>query len=256
MTKIVGILNVTDDSFSEVEHTSSPKSALLKFENLLQSGADYVDIGAESTSYGATPLTHEQEWSRLEPVLKVISQKNKVSIDTYHPETAAKAIDMGYSFINDVTGGKSDKMLQTISKNEHVDYVMMHNIKVPADRDFRIKDISEIYDWGKINIKRALDFGIKKEKIIFDPGLGFTTNPKEAFEIIKSPEKLKELGVKTYIGHSRKSIFEDITKLPPSQRDIETTICSLHMLNKVDYLRVHNVEMHVRAIKTFSMLNA
>jgi len=253
MTKIVGILNITPDSFSNDGLQSSPSSAIMRVNELFEWGADIIDIGAESTAYNATLLTHEQEWSRLECVLKNIPTKN-ISIDTYHHNTAKKCIGLGVDMINDVTGGKDDKMLELIAKNPHVKYIIMHNIKIPADRNFRIKSVSEIYDWAKANIQRCLDFGINKEQLIFDPGLGFTTYPKEAFEVIKNCQDLRALGVPSYIGHSRKSCFENVTNLAPEQRDLETTIASVYMYNKVDYLRVHNVEMHKRAFIVWSQL--
>lgn len=251
MTKIVGILNVTSNSFSEKKHYNTTDLALQRYHELIKEGADYVDIGAEATSYGAIPLTWEEEWKSLESLLNQIENKDSVSIDTYHPQTAKKAIELGYSFINDVAGGKMEGMLDLIGSNKHVKYVLMHNLVIPADRNFRIKNVEEMYTWAKANIKKCLDAGIEEERLIFDPGLGFTTFPKEGFEIIKNCEKLKELGVASYIGHSRKSIFEDMTSLPPSERDIETVICSIYMKGKVDYLRVHNVQMHKRAFKAW-----
>lgn len=255
MTKIVGILNITPNSFSNDGLENDSKTISERVNKLFEDGADIIDIGAESTAYGAIPLTAKQEWDRLEEPLKNISPNN-VSLDTYHYQTATKAIDLGVDMINDVSGGRDDKMLKLIAKNPHVKYVIMHNIKIPADRNFRIKDISEISDWADKNIKRCLDFGINKEQLVFDPGIGFTTHPKESFEVIKNCSSLRDLGIPSYIGHSRKSCFENITNLPPEQRDIETTIASVYMFGKVDYLRVHNVQMHKRAFNVWSQLTS
>ncbi|MFI4983642.1 MAG: dihydropteroate synthase [Rickettsiales bacterium] len=254
MTKLVGILNITPNSFSDSGQNYSPSDALAKINQLFTQGADYVDIGAEATSYGAQLLTHEQEWARLEPILTQI-KPDRISIDTYHPQTAAKAIAMGFTFINDVAGGKTE-MLKVIAAHTHVKYVLMHSLVVPADRNIRVKNISEVYSWAEANIERCLSMGIKPHQIIFDPGLGFTTHPEQSLQIIKSCTELKKFGVATYIGHSRKTVFETLTSLPPSERDIETLAASLYMFGKVDYLRVHNVEMHARAFKVWDRLMA
>lgn len=254
MTKLVGILNITPNSFSDGGSSLIPTNATNKINHLFNQGADYVDIGAEATSYGVQLLTHEQEWERLHPVLSNINSNN-ISIDTYHPQTAAKAIELGFAFINDVSGG-SDEMFAIIAKNPHVKYVLMHSLVLPANRDVRVTSIKEIYEWAERNIEKCLSAGISLEQIIFDPGLGFTTHPEQSLEIIKTCSTLKKFGVQTYIGHSRKTVFETLTTLPPHERDIETLTASLFMYGKVDYLRVHNVEIHARAFKVWDRLVA
>lgn len=255
MTKIVGILNFTPNSFSQDGILGNTLVALKYLEKLFADGADMVDIGAEATSYGAKPLTPDEEWERLEPLLLEAPKKN-ISIDSYHYKTISRAIDLGYSFMNDVSGGKDDRILKLIAANQHVKYVLMHCLVLPANRDVRIKEVADIYSWAKINIDRCLALGIKKEQLIFDPGLGFTTYPKQSLEVIKNCELLKQFGVETYIGHSRKTVFEEITPLPPAERDLETVAASLYMYGKVDYIRVHNVEMHRRAFNVWSHLAA
>ncbi len=255
MTKIVGILNFTPNSFSQDGILGDTTSALKYLEKLFLDGADMVDIGAEATSYGAKLLTADEEWERLQPLLLKAPREN-ISIDSYHYETIRKSIDLGYNFINDVSGGKDERILKLISANPHVKYVLMHCLALPANRDIRIKEVSDIYSWAKINIERCLEFGIKRDQLIFDPGLGFTTYPKQSLEVIKNCELLKRFGVETYIGHSRKTVFEEITPLPPAERDLETVAASLYMYGKVDYIRVHNVEMHRRAFNVWSNLAA
>ncbi len=255
MTKIVGILNFTPNSFSQDGKLGDVTAAIKYIEKLFTDGADIVDIGAEATSYGAKPLTSNEEWERLQPLL-LKAPREKVSIDSYHYETIRKAIDLGYNFINDVSGGKDERILKLIAANPHVKYVLMHCLVLPANRDVRIKEVSEVYSWAKTNIERCLEFGINREQLVFDPGLGFTTHPKQSLEIIKNCELLKRFGVETYIGHSRKTVFEEITPLPPAERDLETVAASLYMYDKVDYIRVHNVEMHRRAFNVWSNLVA
>ncbi len=182
--------------------------------------------------------------------------RKNISIDSYHYETISRAVDLGYNYINDVSGGKDERTLKLIAANPHVKYVLMHCLVLPANRDVRIKEVADIYSWAKANIDRCLALGIKKEQLIFDPGLGFTTYPKQSLEVIKNCELLKQFGVETYIGHSRKTVFEEITPLPPAERDLETVTASLYMYGKVDYIRVHNVEMHRRAFNVWSNLAA
>ncbi len=253
MTKIVGILNYTINSFSDAGKFFSIDKALIHIKKLFKDGADIVDIGATATSYGATLLSAEEEWDRLEPLLKQCAHNKKISIDTFHYETAEKAINLGIEFINDTSGGKDERMLKVIAASPHVKYIAMFSLVLPAQHNVRISNISEIAEWGEKQIERCMAMGIKKEQIIFDPGIGFVTTPEQSIEVIKNISIYKKLDVPIYIGHSRKSFFTSINQaIPPHERDIETLAASMYLLNKVDYLRVHNVEWHNRA---FNVLN-
>ncbi len=253
VTKILGILNFTLNSFSDGGNFFALDKGLKQIRKLFANGADIVDIGAAATSYGAKILSHEEEWQRLQPLLSQCAS-DKISIDTYSYQTAQKAIDIGVGFINDVSGGKDEKMLEVIGAAPHIKYICMYSLVLPADRDTKVEDISQIFDWSIKKIEQAESFGIKKERFILDPGIGFVTNAEQSFEVIRQVEEFKKLGVKICIGHSRKSFFNTIHNASPEERDIETLATSLYMfIKKVDYLRVHNVEWHTRAFRAFKM---
>lgn len=254
MTKIIGILNYTANSFSDGGDYNSLEAAIERIEKLFQQGADIVDIGASATSYGVKLLTESEEWSKLSPLLDKINLKN-ISIDTYHYSTMKKAIELGITYINDVSGGKDKKVLELIADNPHVNYICMYSLCLPADKHIRIKSVNEIYDWAGNKIDECRKHGIAEKRIIIDPGIGFTTNAEQSLKVLKNIERLQSFGIKVCIGHSRKSFFETMTNSPPQERDIETMVTSLYMLLKnVDYVRVHNVEVHQRAFKVFTTL--
>ena len=254
MTKIIGILNYTANSFSDGGDYNRLDSAIERIKRLFQQGADIVDIGASATSYGAKLSSEVEEWRRLSPLLNKIDLKN-VSIDTYHHSTMKNAIDLGVLYINDVSGGKDKRILELISAHPDVNYICMYSLCLPADKSVRIKSVNEIYDWAGNKIDECKKYGILNERIIIDPGIGFTTNAEQSFEVLKNVKRLQGFGVKICIGHSRKSFLESMTNYPPQERDIETVATSLYMLLKnVDYVRVHNVEMHQRAFKVFNNL--
>jgi dihydropteroate synthase len=254
MTKIIGILNYTKNSFSDGGEYNNIDDAMAKIEGLFQQGADLVDIGACATSYGAQLQTVDEEWGALNDLLKQISHLN-ISLDTYHYETMRRAIDLGITYINDVSGGKDSRILELITANPHVNYICMYSLVLPADKNVRVKSVDEIYDWARGKIDECKKYEIADERIIIDPGVGFVTNAEQSIEVIKNVDRLQKLGAKICIGHSRKSFFQAVTNYPPQERDIETLAASLYMLSKkVDNVRVHNVEMHKRAFKVFSSL--
>lgn len=255
-TKLVGVLNYTHDSFSDGGEVHDTNSAVSAYNQLLQAGAEYVDIGMQATSYGATQNSSELEWIKLAPLLKALNNLSRVSVDTYNYETAKHAVDAGVSMINDVSGGSDSKMLGLIASNPQVKYVCMYSLTLPADKFIRIRSCEEIYDWFGKTVTRLTNAGLCNEQIILDPGIGFTTNPKQSFEIIQNAHKLRDFGVAVMVGHSRKSYLEDITALTPEERDLETTVASLHMHGKIDYLRVHNPGMHKRAFTAWKKINS
>ena len=259
MTKLVGILNITPNSFSDGGKFLKPQDTISHAMQLLDQGADILDIGAVSTSYGAKLLNHEEEWLRLHPVLSEVCTDQKmlsqISIDTYNPKTAKECINMGIKMINDVSGGSNLEMLELIGGHSQVKYVLMYSKVLPANRSIRARDFQEIYDFGASSILKAQKYGIKKEQLIFDPGIGFATDPKLSFEVIKNIKLLEKLNIPLYIGHSRKSFFESVSKLKPEDRDIETLAASIYMMmQNISYLRVHNVAIHKRALNVISEL--
>jgi dihydropteroate synthase len=254
MTKIIGILNYTSNSFSDGGNYNNIHSAVARVNELFLQGADIIDIGASATSYGAELHTSSEEFGYLKPLLEKINLNN-ISIDTYHYETMKYVIELGVTYINDVSGGKNPRVLELIAKNPNVHYICMYSLTLPADKKIRVKSINEIYDWFGNKVDECVKYGIPDNRIIIDPGIGFVTDANQSIKLLKNIAVLQRFGVKICIGHSRKSFFEKIAKYPVEERDIETVAASLYMLLKsVDYVRVHNVEMHKRAFRVFSKL--
>lgn len=251
MTKIVGIINLTDNSFAGDGIGNNASHALEKTRLLFSQGADIIDIGAQSTNYGARILSADEEWEILEPILKALKPTayvHKISIDTFNVINAKKSIEYGIGYINDVKGGQNPEMLKLIAVHQNIKYICMFSLCIPADKSIRIKDFSEIKIWCEKIIPELLSHGIDKYQIILDPGISFVTNPELSLETVNRMHELKQYGLPLLAGHSRKSFFEKLTRLPPQERDIETLMLSLSLKRQgIDYIRVHNVDYHKRA---------
>ncbi|MSO13873.1 dihydropteroate synthase [Rickettsiales endosymbiont of Trichoplax sp. H2] len=254
MTKIIGILNYNDNSFSDGGNYSDLKRAIDRVDELFREGADIVDIGASSTSYNAPLISEDDELRKLTPLLNKINLKN-ISIDTYHYKTMQYAVKKGASYINDVSGGKDPRVLELVASNSDLNYICMHSLTLPADKAIRVKSIDEIYEWVDNKIEECKRFGIEKERLIIDPGIGFATDTKQTIQLLRDVKELKNFDIKICIGHSRKSFFESITNCEPIERDIETLAASLYLaFNEIDLIRVHNVDMHKRGLNVFNNL--
>lgn len=259
MTKLVGILNVTPDSFSDGGNYVSAEKAIEHAEALIDVGAEIIDVGAESTRPGAIPLIPEEEWQRLEPVLKVLCNPGVVvSLDSYHPETMQKGLELGVAWVNDVSGFTNPDMVEAV-KGSKAKLVVMHNLSIPANPSVTLpqdKDVTEqVLAWGRERIVQLEQNGISKDRIRFDPGIGFGKTAAQSLELIKHAEKLHALGVELLFGHSRKSCFSLLTDSNAKNRDAETLAASLYLAEKkVQYLRVHEVEGHAKALKVWGYL--
>jgi dihydropteroate synthase len=248
--RLVGILNLTPDSFSDGGRFNAAASALAYAEKLINDGADGMDIGAESTRPGAVPLSHIQEWQRLDgilqPVINLCRNNNVVlSVDTRHPATAKKAIELGANWINDVSGFESVQMIDAV-KNSGTSLVFMHNLGVPADKNIILPagadPVALIIKWAAGRISELEKHGVDKSRLIFDPGLGFGKDATQSWEIVNRIQEFKILGVKILVGHSRKSFLNATTLL---EKDSATLALSINLAQKgVDYLRVHDVVGH------------
>jgi dihydrofolate synthase/folylpolyglutamate synthase len=243
-TQIMGILNITPDSFSG-GGAIDVLSVVAKFEALVEQGADVIDIGAESTRPDAVPLSAEEEWQRLEAPLQAITRhalRNRVtlSVDTRHAETAKRAIAMGVDIINDVFGLR-DKAMCLVLKEALCDVVVMHALTVPANANITLPDdadpVAEVLKWKEA----LLNKGIALHRLIFDPGIGFGKTAQQSLALIKHADTLVASGGRWLIGHSRKSFMD----MPLAQRDAQTVRYSQQLVAKgVDYVRVHDVAGH------------
>lgn len=248
---LLGIVNVTPDSFSGDGVTGG--AAFAHAQQLMDDGADILDIGAESTRPGASPLTAGEEWARLAPLLAALRdtswRKNiRLSIDTRHAQTAVRALDWGVDIINDV-GGLNDAAMLEILAGYTCDIIVMHALAVPADPAILWPEttdvVQEISIWKQAIINRAETSGIASERLIFDPGIGFGKSAEQSLALILSAKKLVASGGRWLFGHSRKSFLRLFTDAPASERDALTRAYSAQLADAhVHYIRVHDVAGH------------
>lgn len=257
-TQLVAILNLTPDSFSDGGMTSTPDTALMHVEKYFSEGADRIDIGAESTRPGAVPISAQEEWRRLAPVLEPIARRwperiKHISIDTYHPSTARHALEYGVGYINDVTGFAQAEMVDAVRPGD-CKLIVMHSLGIPADPTislFAEEDVIAILcAFGQQRLTQLKNQGVARSRIIFDPGLGFGKTAEQSLTIIRRIGELNSLNVPIMVGHSRKSFLSRFTDAPPAQRDNETLWVSLFLsLQGVEYLRVHDVAHHAQMLR-------
>lgn len=262
--ELVGIINITPDSFSDGGLNFSLQSALTNIQKLVEDGVDIIDIGAESTRPNATPISHEEEWARLEPILsRLVDFAIPISVDTRHAETARKALALGVRWINDVSGFSSIEMVEAV-RDSDCKLVVMHSLSVPADKNIILPvdadPVEMIIEWAKMRFEELEKAGISRDRIIFDAGIGFGKNAQQSQAIIDGVARFKELAVPVLIGHSRKSFIRDCHSecneeslhnnekiLRQAQDDIDDATIKISRFlaeNGVDYLRVHNVKRH------------
>ena len=257
VTKIVGILNITPDSFSDGGKFNSVDAALKQTQKLIDDGADVIDIGAESTRPTATKISSEEEWSRLEKILPEIvalikrsPRQIKTSIDSYHFETLVKSHEAGVDIINDVSGLKDDRIVDFIARN-NIETILMHCEKVPAIADSLINRninlIPEMLDWFEKKISYLEKKGVNKSQLVLDPGIGFGKDALQSIRILKNIDNFKIFQLPIYIGHSKKSFLEEV-KIA-GDRGQKTIIISKYLAaKKVDFIRVHDVKENLSAV--------
>lgn len=249
-TKIVGILNLTPDSFSDGGEFLDYEKAKEHFKYMADCGADIIDIGAESAKPYSTPVSPQSQISRLIPILEFAKSENMqipISIDTRSAEVAEHCIKAGASIINDVSGFDFDKKMPDVIAKYGVKIILQHSKGTPENmQENPVYEslIDEIY----LNLKEKVDFAISKgiafENIIVDPGIGFGKTREDNFEILKRIEEFYGLGCEVMLGLSRKSML-NMPDLPNDMKDIFTVaLNALAIERKVDYLRVHNVPLH------------
>ncbi|MEQ1790442.1 MAG: dihydropteroate synthase, partial [Rickettsiales bacterium] len=246
--KFIGIINITPDSFSDGGENYTPASALRNIRHLLDDGVDVIDIGAESTRPNAIPISHDDEWARLEPVLADLKFLSvPVSVDTRHAKTARKALALGVDWINDVSGFTNPEMVASV-RDSDCKLVVMHSLTVPADKNIilplDVDPVELLVDWANSRFADLEKAGISRDRIIFDAGIGFGKNAEQSHSIIKNIARFKILGVPILIGHSRKSFLGK-----GAGDDATLEISQFLSDNGVDYLRVHNVKRHKLEIK-------
>lgn len=247
-TYVMGILNVTPDSFSDGGKFDTIDSALKHAEEMVEDGVDIIDIGGESTRPGYTLLSDEEEISRVMPVIEAVKRNFDVpvSIDTYKSKVAMAAISAGADLINDIWGLKYDEKLAEVIAEANVPCCLMHNRKEINYTDFltdMVKDLEE-------TIAIAKKAGIGDDKIILDPGVGFGKTYEMNLTAINHLAALTAMGYPVLLGTSRKSVIGLTLNLPVTEREEGTLVTTVWAVqNRCDFVRVHNVKANKRAIK-------
>lgn len=247
--KIMGILNVTPDSFSDGGKFADYKAAVSQAEALIAAGADILDVGGESTRPFAEPVSTKEELRRVIPVIKAVRQKYAIpiSIDTSKAAVAREALQAGADIINDIYALKKDPEMITVVRESSVPVILMHMQGTPSDMQVNpvYQDVvGEIIDFFVERIDWITGHGIDRNRLIIDPGIGFGKNLQHNLSIIKHLDTFVDtLGVPLLLGHSRKRFLGAITGIPAEEaRDLATAIvAALSADKKVSIIRVHNV---------------
>ena len=260
--QLVGVINITQDSFSDGGKFNTPDKAVQHILQCVSHGASYIELGAQSTRPGASLQSAAEEHKKLDEVLSKLCQISdtqlKISLDTFHPSVALNLIQKyNIDMINDVKGEFDNESLKKIARSG-CKFCLMHSITIPPKKDHMIPlnedPLDYLLKWGKNSLNKLENLGFSKENIILDPGIGFGKTPYQNIHILKHLKKLKSLGCQIMIGHSRKSYILAIShELEAHNRDPETIAISLALADHADFLRVHNVADHMKALVAHSL---
>ncbi|MFN3739841.1 MAG: dihydropteroate synthase [Thermodesulfovibrionales bacterium] len=255
-THVMGILNITPDSFSDGGLFYEPERAVEHALKMIEDGADIIDIGGESTRPGSEPVSPEEEIKRVVPVIKKLSVQSKVpiSIDTYKSKVVSAAIDAGASIVNDISGLRFDPEMKKVVAKNRLPVVIMHIKGTPKTMQLNPQYdalIPEIMDYLREGIMIARDAGISEDLIIIDPGIGFGKTFEHNLEVIKNLREFTYLEKPILIGPSRKAFIGKILgDVPPLMR-LEGTLAAVAIsaYNGANIVRVHDVRETVKVLK-------
>ncbi|MDG4477108.1 dihydropteroate synthase [Thiovibrio frasassiensis] len=253
---VMGILNVTPDSFSDGGRYSQKEALSAQVRTMLDNGADLIDVGGESTRPYAEPVSEHEELQRVLPAIACIRALHRtipISIDTTKAEVARQGLQEGADIINDVSGLRFDPAMVRIAIDYQAPVILMHMRKTPKDmQDEPVYDdvVQEIIDFLAERISWATAQGLDREQIIVDPGLGFGKTVIHNLTILKHLGKFKNLGCPLLVGHSRKGFIGKLLSLETQERDLATALLSSYCATQgADILRVHDVEKTVQAVR-------
>ncbi|MEA5510344.1 dihydropteroate synthase [Crocosphaera sp. UHCC 0190] len=248
-TYLMGILNVTPDSFSDGGEFNSLETALNQAETMINVGVDIIDIGGQSTRPGAEEISLEEELNRVIPVIKVLRKTRliPISIDTTRAAVAKAAVEAGADIVNDISGGTFDnKMFSTVASLD-VPLILMHIRGTPKtmQNNTNYQDLlAEIYQWLQTQLEKAIKIGIDQRKLIIDPGIGFAKNHQQNIELLRHLSEFKELQCPVLVGVSRKSFLGHILQQNDPKKRVWGTAaaCCAAIAGQADILRVHDVK--------------
>jgi len=256
---IMGVLNLTPDSFSDGGKFNKKKVGIKHAFDLIKFGANIVDIGGESTRPGSKSISEKEEWSRIEKIIKKISKKIPLSLDTRKAEIMNKGIKIGIKLINDVSGLSYDSKTIDVLKKNKSPFVIQHSQGIPENMQNYPKyknELLDIYDFFEEKIKFIRSNGIKHNNIIIDPGIGFGKNLKHNMNLIRGISIFHTLGFPILLGLSRKRFIKDLSGKNDTKERLGGTIASslYSMMQGVQILRIHDVNELTQSIKVFKQL--
>ncbi|PCD05110.1 dihydropteroate synthase [Peribacillus simplex] len=252
-TLIMGILNVTPDSFSDGGKYNRIDAALKHAERMVNDGADILDVGGESTRPNYERISDEEEVERVAPIIEAISRNIEVpiSVDTYKSRVAEAAVKAGAHILNDIWGGKADSLMSKVAAEYKVPIILMHN-RGNMEYGHFVRDVlQDLFE----SIMLVKDAGVKDENIILDPGIGFAKDLRLNLEMMRNLDKLVSLGYPVLLATSRKSMIGHILELPPSERMEGTAATICHGIQQgCQMVRVHDVKEMARTAKMMDAL--
>ena len=258
-TKIIGVLNVTPDSFSDGNEFLNPEKAVEHAHRLIDEGADIIDIGGESTRPGAEEISVQTEIKRVIPIIKKLHGKVPISIDTYKAEVAEAAIQAGASIVNDISALRFDKsMINVLKIYQHIPIILMHMQGTPRTMQknpFYEDTIKEILFFLKERIDFCISNRISMDRILIDPGIGFGKRHSDNLLILKKLKEFHCLDVPIVLGASRKSFIGRIYDSTPQERLAGSLAATaLAMQHNIHFVRVHDVKEHKQLLQTLEKI--
>ena len=255
----MGVLNLTPDSFSDGGKFNNKSKGAKRAFQMFQAGANIVDVGGESTRPGSKAVSVKSEWKRINKILKFISKKVPVSLDTRKAEIMKRGIKLGVKVINDVSGLSFDNESVNILKKHKTPFVIQHSKGNPENMQNKPSyknELLDIYDFFENKIKYLRSIGIKHNNIIIDPGIGFGKNLKHNMNLISNISIFHSLGLPVLVGNSRKRFIKELSGKNDSKDRIGGTVASsiYLMMQGVQILRIHDVNELQQAIKVFKRL--
>ncbi|OCS92233.1 dihydropteroate synthase [Caryophanon latum] len=253
-TFVMGILNVTPDSFSDGGQFNTFEAAIAQAKKMVADGAEIIDVGGESTRPGYTRISDEEEIARITPVIKAIVRDIPnviVSVDTYKSHVAKAAIEAGAHMINDIWGAKADPNMAKVAADKNVPIILMHNRNDENYRDYWEDFLADIND----SIRIVKEAGVPDEHIFLDPGIGFVKNLQQSIETMQKLSQLTALGYPVLLATSRKRLIGAVLDLPVEER-LEGTLatCAFGVQSGCHMMRVHDVKETVRTVKMMDAL--
>jgi dihydropteroate synthase len=252
----MGILNITPDSFSDGPRYFSRDAAIARAEQIVEQGADLIDLGGESTRPGSASVPAEEQINRVVPVLEHICRRSNItcSIDTTSSEVAGAALNAGATFINDISAARFDEQMLPLAARRHVPIVLMHMQGTPATMQqspHYVDVIAEVSDFLRERMNAAQAAGVPICNILLDPGIGFGKNLQHNLTLLNRQKELLSLGRPLVIGTSRKKFIGTLTGVDDPSRRLAGTLATTAwaVANGAGIVRVHDVEENVRAVR-------